>query len=764
MDGRRTALIIASDDYEHPGLSRLRAPAADAQALANVLGDKEIGDFRVQIVHNAPAHIVQGHIEDLFAESQSDDLVLLHFSGHGLKSDAGELFFATRNTRPERLASTAVPADFVQRCMRTSRARSIVLLLDCCYGGAFDQGVTVRAAGSANVLENFPAGRLGGGRGRAVITASSAMEYAFEGDSLADEHQQQPSVFTAALVEGLSTGEADHDEDGLVSLNELYDYVFDRVRERNPKQTPGRDVELQGELYLARSRRRRLRPLPIPGEVAGALKDDNMFTRLGAVAELRARMTSTDLGAALGAYEALVEVARSDIKYVQDAASEALASAVPAPLPAELHFGTVPQGDLPVAETLRMTGPPLAGAVKVSQSEAWIIATTEPTGVHVSIDTSQTGPHSGTVTLTGPTGQVVVPVTASIVGAPAPSGEPVTATPASLAPPLPSSSVAAPAVAQVGTSDTSARPATGASGVAGVTATEPEPEAAEPEAIEPEAVEPEAARARPAAEGPAPAQGVPAPPTRRAAPAWKLSGIAAVIAGGLMLLSILLPQQYGEATYSKDPYKAAYLLFLGLVVVLAGVLVLSSGRRIQGLGAVLGAAPVGSVVALDMVNTADYLEFTDLGLGLVVGLVAPLVLVAAGIFAVSGARRETDPGFAAPRSSDRALWVVLVLAVAGAMVLVKAALDTYSSYPGWALQGLWLALLALAVPLTAVLTRPVPLSRWMLVGWALAGAAPVLGIWGGWENSEGSSHGMWFVMLTLAAMAGLAPLVHRGRA
>ena len=140
MDGRRRALIIASEEYDHPGLSRLMAPTADAEALASVLGDREVGDFQVDVVSNAPAHVVQGHIEDLFADSLSDDLVLLHFSGHGLKSDSGELFFAARNTRPDRLGSTAVPADFVQRCMRSSRARSIVLFLDCCYRGALRGG------------------------------------------------------------------------------------------------------------------------------------------------------------------------------------------------------------------------------------------------------------------------------------------------------------------------------------------------------------------------------------------------------------------------------------------------------------------------------------------------------------------------------------------------------------------------------------------------------------------------------------------------
>ena len=43
-----------------------------------------------------------------------------------------------------------------------------------------------------------------------VLTASNAMEYAYEGEEL--HGQGSPSVFTAALVRGLRTGEADLDE------------------------------------------------------------------------------------------------------------------------------------------------------------------------------------------------------------------------------------------------------------------------------------------------------------------------------------------------------------------------------------------------------------------------------------------------------------------------------------------------------------------------------------------------------------------------
>lgn len=327
MDGARKALIVANDEYEHDGLKQLRAPAADAVALAAVLGDAEIGAFEVQVVRNEYAHVIEGRIEDLFSDARSGDVLLLHFSCHGLKSESGELFFAARNTRPNRLGSTSVSADFVQRCMRASRARSVVLLLDCCYGGAFARGVAVRAAGDVNVLDSFTGERLGGGRGRAVITASSAMEYAFEGDQLADDHSPRPSVFTSALVEGLTTGDADRDQDGWVSLNELYDYVFDRVREQNPHQTPSRDVEMQGELYLARRSRPVTAPAALPPELQQVIDHPLAGVRAGAVQELARLLNGGHAGQALAARIALEHLADDDSRNVASAANAALATA-----------------------------------------------------------------------------------------------------------------------------------------------------------------------------------------------------------------------------------------------------------------------------------------------------------------------------------------------------------------------------------------------------------------------------------------------------
>jgi hypothetical protein len=249
----RNALIIATDRYDHAGLRDLRAPAADADALGGVLADPRIGEFAVQVARNESAHALQARIEDLFRQALPGDVLLVHFSCHGLKDESGDLFFAAADTDTDRLGSSTVPAHFVQRCMQRSRSRRVILLLDCCYGGAFPFGCRARVAGSAGVLDSFPQDKRDTGRGRVVITASTAMEFALEGYQVSDDRQAQPSVFSAALVQGLSTGEADLDGDGWISVGELYDYVYARVRERNPGQTPTSQGELAGPLYVARS-------------------------------------------------------------------------------------------------------------------------------------------------------------------------------------------------------------------------------------------------------------------------------------------------------------------------------------------------------------------------------------------------------------------------------------------------------------------------------------------------------------------------------
>jgi hypothetical protein len=332
----RYALIVATDTYSDPKLRRLRAPARDAEALADVLRDPEIGEFEVELAANETDAALRRRIAAFFSDRARDSLLLLHFSCHGLKDDSGQLYFAAADTEVAHLDATAIPAEFVSRQMARSRSNNVLMLLDCCYSGAIARGLRFRAGDSVDVSDHL------GGSGRAIITASNAMEYAFEGDELTGEGQ--PSVFTSAVVKALETGEADRDQDHWISVRELYDYVCDEVREITPNQRPNMLSHLEGELYVARSRW--VIPTTLPRDLLDGLDSPVAAIREGAVNGLAELLQGRDRRLADAARRRLEHVAASDdSRRVSGAAAAALA---PEP---ELEVETlaVPAADAPPA-------------------------------------------------------------------------------------------------------------------------------------------------------------------------------------------------------------------------------------------------------------------------------------------------------------------------------------------------------------------------------------------------------------------------------
>src|SRR5512136_2546989 len=98
LDGK-SALIIANSHYQDPDLRQLVAPAYDAEAFARLLEDPAIGGFEVKTLLDKPAREVSEEIERFFLNRRPGDLLLLYFSGHGIKDDDGLLYFATPDTR-----------------------------------------------------------------------------------------------------------------------------------------------------------------------------------------------------------------------------------------------------------------------------------------------------------------------------------------------------------------------------------------------------------------------------------------------------------------------------------------------------------------------------------------------------------------------------------------------------------------------------------------------------------------------------------------
>src|SRR5437868_5367002 len=134
----RYALLVAAGEYDDPALSRLRAPNQDVSRLAAILEAPEIGGFTSVEVLQDPTHAdVRQAVEELLADRLRGDLVLVYFSCHGIVDRLHRLYFAASNTRQARPASTAVSRSFVNEQLEACAAGAKVLVLDCCYSGAF---------------------------------------------------------------------------------------------------------------------------------------------------------------------------------------------------------------------------------------------------------------------------------------------------------------------------------------------------------------------------------------------------------------------------------------------------------------------------------------------------------------------------------------------------------------------------------------------------------------------------------------------------
>jgi tetratricopeptide (TPR) repeat protein len=211
------------------------------------LRNPEIGKFDdVATLVNQPFGTIQEAIARIYDSKKPDDLILLYFSGHGLLDMNGNLHLATIETIHNLPRVKSIPASFIANEMSNSRSRKQILILDSCHSGAFSRGVK----GSPN--QTVGTGKIFEGNGRIVLTASDVTQYAYEGDDILGEGTQ--SVFTRHLVTGLETGVADQNRDGIITADELYDYLYTEVVNENPKQTPIKwNYGQSGSFILARS-------------------------------------------------------------------------------------------------------------------------------------------------------------------------------------------------------------------------------------------------------------------------------------------------------------------------------------------------------------------------------------------------------------------------------------------------------------------------------------------------------------------------------
>jgi uncharacterized caspase-like protein len=366
--GRRFALVIGNSNYQDERLADLKSAVMDAERFSKVLSDPNLGAFTyVETLIDKTHHIIENAIEKFFKDKLREDMLLLYFSGHGIKSQNGQLFLAAQNTSSDLLRSTGVAANFIKENMGESNSQRQLLILDCCYGGAIVEGPKSNNAVGQNI--NSILSFQPSGFGKIIITASEAMQFAFDGRHI--EGQTQNSAFTRHLIEGLESGKADTDNDGLVDIDELYQYAYKHV---TPQQTPNMSSTSQeGKMYIGLNPNPSVQLAQLPEQLQQAMLSEIRLHRQGAVSELSRLLKSPDPAVAMSAEMALKKMVNDDSKFVADSAQDVL----------NQHFNmqTVTPQQAPIQETV---------ALPKSHSQESVVITPPPVSVVTNVPSRTT--------------------------------------------------------------------------------------------------------------------------------------------------------------------------------------------------------------------------------------------------------------------------------------------------------------------------------------------------------------------------------------
>ena len=341
------ALIIGNNSYDDPKLADLKTPKADSKAVADILSDEKMGGFdQVTPLVNQTTQKIRQEISAFLLNRKPDDLVMVYFSGHGVLDSHGRLYLATRDTQTNLLTATAIPAAFVTDELDNCRSKRQILILDCCHSGAFERGT--KGDQKAVTEATFE----GNGFGRVVMTASDSTQYALEGDQVIPKAEL--SLFTHFLFEGITSGKADMNNDGWITLDEWYDYAYTQVISLTPDQVPNKwSYRQQGDLVIARNPNFKKKEPELPLPLIQALESSIASIREGAVKELGKLLSGGDKELADLARAKLEAIQKSDDSHsVESAAGAILAkgpkvgegtAGVPPPEPPRPAWYKVPQ-------------------------------------------------------------------------------------------------------------------------------------------------------------------------------------------------------------------------------------------------------------------------------------------------------------------------------------------------------------------------------------------------------------------------------------
>lgn len=247
------ALIVGINEYQN--VRNLKYAVNDAQAFYNLLvKQNQIPKENVIILTNQQANLRnlrRAMGTQLKKKAGKEDMVIIFFAGHGATEkdvtspdgDGLEKYLLPVDAELEDIYTSALPMREISHIFRRIKSERIIFIADSCYSGA-SGGRTINVSGIRSSLSDTFLDRIASGKGTVILTASGANEVSTESDEF------KHGIFTYFLLEGLK-GKADIDHDGLITVDEIYRYVSDKVaRASGQEQHPVKKGIVEGRLVF----------------------------------------------------------------------------------------------------------------------------------------------------------------------------------------------------------------------------------------------------------------------------------------------------------------------------------------------------------------------------------------------------------------------------------------------------------------------------------------------------------------------------------
>jgi uncharacterized caspase-like protein len=171
---------------------------------------------------------IQEAIFDFMKNALEEDVAIIYFAGHGAPDPyrPNVPYLLAYDSDLGRPGATAVKMQEIQDAIRDYiKAKKIIVFADACHSAGVSTSVAMRGAANSELINQFLEEIAKAGTSVLTFSASESKEYSQESQQWGGGH----GVFTYHILKGLQ-GDADSDDDEIVRLGELVDYVSLNVR------------------------------------------------------------------------------------------------------------------------------------------------------------------------------------------------------------------------------------------------------------------------------------------------------------------------------------------------------------------------------------------------------------------------------------------------------------------------------------------------------------------------------------------------------